>query len=119
MKAAIQIKRVYEAAVRADGKRYLVDGMWPRGISKEEVQIEAWLREVAPSTALRRWFDHKPDRWPEFLKRYTRELDGKPESWQSLLLAAQAGPVTLVYAARDAERNNAQALRRYLRAKLD
>lgn len=97
-----------------DGLRILVDRLWPRGMTKAAAQLDDWLKEVAPSHALRRWSGHDPARWEEFQKRYSAELDGKPDAWQAILDHARSGDVTLLYAARDAEHNNAVALKRYL-----
>ena len=110
----IGLARAYDEPQGDEGKRFLVDRMWPRGITKDALQIEAWLRDVAPSTPLRRWFDHKLEHWPEFARRYRAELDGKPEALQPLVEAAESGPVTLVYGARDREHNQAVVLRDYL-----
>src|SRR5690606_1757909 len=115
----IHIKRAYEEAAPEDGRRFLVDRLWPRGIKKEALPLDGWLKEVAPSDELRRWFGHEPERWAEFQRRYAAELDAQPESWQPLLEAARQGDVTLVYAARDEEHNNAAALRSYLEKKLE
>ena len=110
----IKIKRAYEPAARSDGKRFLVDRLWPRGVTKETLRLEAWLKDVAPSDALRRWFNHEPAKWNEFQRRYSAELDAQPEAWQSILRAAHRGNVTLLYGARDVEHNNAVALKEYL-----
>lgn len=118
MAAKIRLKRVYEPAEPSDGERFLVDRLWPRGLKKEALQLAGWLREVAPSDALRRWFGHDPQRWQEFQRRYFAELDAKPDAWAPLVEAARKGRLTLLYSARDAEHNNAVALRAYLEAKL-
>ncbi|MEJ5247359.1 DUF488 domain-containing protein [Caldilinea sp.] len=110
----IYIKRAYEPAQPEDGRRYLVDRLWPRGIKREALRLDGWLPETAPSDALRRWFGHDPAKWDEFQTRYFAELDAKPQAWQPLMEAAQQGDVTLVYAARDSLHNNAVALKRYL-----
>ena len=110
----IQVKRVYEAAEPQDGARFLVERLWPRGMKKESLQMDGWLKEVAPSTALRQWFGHDPVRWAEFQRRYTVELDAAPDAWAPLVAAARHGPVTLLYSARDTEHNAALALRDYL-----
>jgi len=115
----IRIKRAYEEAAPEDGRRFLVDRLWPRGIKKEALPLDGWLKELAPSDDLRHWFGHEPERWAEFQRRYAAELDAQPESWQPLLEAARQGDVTLVYAARDEEHNNAAALRSYLEKKLE
>lgn len=114
----ILVKRVYEKPAKADGARFLVDRLWPRGLKKEALQLDDWVREVAPSDALRRWFGHEPKKWQEFQKRYFAELDKRPEAWKPILEAARRGNVTLLFGARDAEHNNAVALRDYLTAKL-
>jgi uncharacterized protein YeaO (DUF488 family) len=110
----ITVKRVYEPPTPADGSRFLVERLWPRGIKKASLQMDAWLQDVAPSTALRRWFSHDPAKWKAFQRRYFAELDGKPETVQPLLQAAQRGHVTLLYSARDTAHNNAVALKHYL-----
>jgi uncharacterized protein YeaO (DUF488 family) len=115
----IAIKRVYEEPSTADGRRFFVERLWPRGVRKEELQVEAWLKDVAPSPALRIWFGHDPDKWDEFQERYAAELAANPASWQPILEAARSGPVTLVYAARDTERNSAALLKSFLDAQPD
>lgn len=114
----IQVKRVYEPASKSDGARFLVERLWPRGIKKESLQVEAWLREVAPSAELRSWFQHDPARWAEFRRRYFQELQQRPQVWESLLARARRGRVTLVYSAHDTEHNNAVALKEFLDKKL-
>jgi uncharacterized protein YeaO (DUF488 family) len=111
---AIKLKRAYEMAAHDDGIRYLVERLWPRGVKKEALHIEAWLKEVAPSDALRRWFKHDPKKWEEFRRRYLRELDENAEAWEPILDAARHATVTLVYSAHDTEHNNAVALKAYL-----
>lgn len=111
----IRIKRAYDAASAQDGHRVLVDHIWPRGLSKELLRIDSWLKKIAPSSALRKWFGHEPRRWEEFRRRYHAELQGKPEETTFLLKLAREGIVTLVYAARDKVHNNALALAEYLR----
>ncbi len=113
---AIAIKRVYDPAARSDGTRVLVDRLWPRGISKADARVDAWLKEVGPTTALRSWFGHDPARWPEFQRRYHRELDATGAA-SPLADLAHRGRVTLLFAARDAAHNNAVALRDYLARK--
>ncbi|HMD54256.1 MAG TPA: DUF488 family protein [Phycisphaerae bacterium] len=117
-KSKIQIKRAYDAAAPGDGRRFLVDHLWPRGIKKEKLKIESWLRSVSPSDKLRNWFKHDPEKWSEFQRRYHAELDKKPETWQPLVQAAKTGAVTLVFGARDVEHNNAVALKAYLDKKI-
>ncbi len=110
----MQTKRVYEEPVAADGIRFLVERLWPRGIRKESLADTAWLREVAPSDELRRWFGHDPAKWEEFRRRYFAELDREPDTWRPIREAARQGNVTLLYSARDTEHNNARALAEYL-----
>jgi uncharacterized protein YeaO (DUF488 family) len=113
----IQLRRVYEAPVSGEGKRFLVERLWPRGMKKDALALDGWLKDAAPSAALRRWFAHDPAKWAEFQRRYQAELDAKPEGWQPLLRAARRGRVTLLYSARDTEHNNALALKAYLEKK--
>lgn len=114
----ILLKRAYDDPVAADGRRFLVDRLWPRGIKKENLHVESWIKDVAPSTDLRKWFDHDPAKWPEFEQRYRAELDAKPETWQPLLAAAKTGDITLIYSARDTVHNDAVLLKAYLEEKL-
>jgi uncharacterized protein YeaO (DUF488 family) len=109
-----KLKRAYEQAEAADGGRYLVDRLWPRGVTKASLKVEGWVKEVAPSDALRRWFNHEPEKWNEFRQRYFAELDSKRDAWTPLVEAARRGPITLVYGAHDAEHNNGAALAEYL-----
>jgi len=114
----IRAKRVYEPPDAHDGFRVLVDRIWPRGMAKEQVRADLWLPDVAPSTALRKWFAHDPSKWAEFKKRYFAELDKNPESVHVLLEAAEAeGTLTLLFSARYAEHNQAIALKEYLLSK--
>lgn len=113
----IQIKRAYERATKNDGARFLVERLWPRGVKKENLQID-WLKEVAPSSELRKWFQHDPAKWGEFRQRYFRELEKHPDGWQPLLTRARRGRVTLVYSAHDTEHNNAVALKEFLDQKI-
>ncbi len=110
----IQTKRVYDHPSPDGTRRFLVDRVWPRGIKKEELHLDAWLRDVAPSNELRKWFGHDPAKWEEFRRRYAAELDTEPTAWQPLLDAARQGEVTLLYGARDTEHNQAVALKEYL-----
>jgi uncharacterized protein YeaO (DUF488 family) len=112
-----KLKRVYDPVSRADGPRFLVERLWPRGLSKEKLHLTAWLKEVGPSTELRQWFSHDPLKWSRFRERYFRELDSRPESWQPIRTAARRGTVTLLYSSHDEEHNNAVALKEYLDAK--
>ena len=110
----IKTKRVYDPVSPDDGYRILVDRLWPRGITKDRLGADEWMKDVAPSTALRKWFKHEQPKWAEFKRRYFSELDGNPEAIERLRLAAKKGPVTLLYAAQDRERNHAIALREFL-----
>ncbi|HKW27527.1 MAG TPA: DUF488 domain-containing protein [Terriglobales bacterium] len=114
----IQLKRAYEPASKSDGARYLVERLWPRGVKKESLQVEGWLKDVAPSTDLRKWFSHDPAKWPEFRRRYFEELKSNPQAWEPLLAAARRGRVTLVYSSHDSEHNNAVALKEFLQQRL-
>jgi len=105
----ISVKRAYDPVSRIDGTRFLVERLWPRGISKAKLRVDAWLKEVGPTTELRQWFSHDPEKWPGFRRRYRRELDSRPEAWQPIVTAARRGPVTLVYSSHDTEHNNAVA----------
>jgi uncharacterized protein YeaO (DUF488 family) len=115
----IAIKRVYEESANSGTSLFLVDRLWPRGKRKEELDNVTWLREVAPSAALRKWFGHDPKKWHGFLSRYYKELDEHPESWQTILDAEKGGKVTLLYGAKDTEHNQAVALKAYLDKKLN
>lgn len=113
----IKLKRVYDSAAPSDGTRYLVERLWPRGVRKSALRIDAWLKEVAPSTALRQWFKHDPKKWPEFQRRYRQELREHPDALRPILDAARRGNVTLVYSSHDPEHNNAAVLKKYVAAK--
>ena len=115
----IQCKRVYDEPAATDGRRVLVDRLWPRGCSKATLQLDAWLREVAPSAELRRQFGHAPERFAEFRQQYRRELAAHPEYWQGLLEIAGSGSLTLLFAAREQQLNNAQVLAEFLEEELD
>jgi uncharacterized protein YeaO (DUF488 family) len=114
----IRLKRVYDAPDDADKTRFLVERLWPRGVKKSSLPIAAWLKDVAPSTELRKWFSHDPARWEKFRSRYFAELESRPEAWQPLADAARKGTITLIYSSHDTEHNNAVALRDFLTAKL-
>jgi uncharacterized protein YeaO (DUF488 family) len=114
----IALKRAYDPVSPTDGTRVLVERLWPRGVSKAKLHADAWLKDVAPSTALRKWFGHDPEKWDEFRKRYGRELSSHPEAWRPIVSAARRGRVTLVYSSHDTEHNNAVALRDYLEARM-
>ena len=111
---SVQIKRVYEPAEKTDGFRVLVDRLWPRGISKEAAAVDLWLKELGPSTALRKWFNHEPEKWEEFQQRYFDELDANAEQLKPLRDAIKKGPVTLVYSSREETHNQAVALKAFL-----
>ena len=113
----VKLKRAYEPVSKDDGQRFLVERLWPRGLSKRKVRLVAWLKDDAPTTELRQWFDHDPEKWARFRARYFRELDSRPESWRPIRSAARGHPVTLVYGSHDQEHNNAVALKEYLQAK--
>ncbi|MCC6178353.1 MAG: DUF488 domain-containing protein [Chloroflexi bacterium] len=112
----IVLKRVYEPINQEDGTRFLVERLWPRGIGKDALVLDAWLKDVAPSTTLRRWFGHDPARWQEFCRRYAAELDAQPDTWAPIVEAGRSGTATLLFSAHDTEHNNAVALKGYLDA---
>ncbi|HEU5068859.1 MAG TPA: DUF488 domain-containing protein [Verrucomicrobiae bacterium] len=114
----IRTKRAYEPPAKADGRRFLVDRLWPRGVKKEALRLTAWIKDAAPSKELRQWFNHDPAKWKEFQRRYRIELDGQPAAWRPLLDAAKSGDVTLLFGAHDLEHNNAAVLKIYLEGKL-
>lgn len=116
--ATIKLKRVYAQSASTDGVRLLVDRIWPRGLSKDHAALDAWLKDIAPSTELRHWFNHEPGRWEEFQKRYSAELQAREDEVERLLDYTKKGPVTLLYAARDDEHNNAVVLRDFLVARM-
>jgi len=116
--STINLSRVYDHEPRGDGRVFLVERLWPRGVRKDALKLDGWLRDVAPSHELRKWFSHDPALWEEFRRRYFAELDAHPQSWQPLVQAAAGGTVTLLYSSRDQEHNNAVALRDYLLSNL-
>jgi uncharacterized protein YeaO (DUF488 family) len=111
-------KRVYEPFDIEDGTRLLVERLWPRGIKKEALKMNAWMKDVAPSDGLRRWFNHDPDKWNEFTQRYSDELMKRPQAWQPILESAARGRVTLLFSARDEKHNNAVALKAFLEERI-
>ncbi|HET6552921.1 MAG TPA: DUF488 domain-containing protein [Dyella sp.] len=115
---SIAVKRVYDPAAATDGYRVLVDRLWPRGLKKEDAGLDAWTKELAPSSMLRKWFGHDPARWESFRHRYASELDAAAEFWQPLVTKASRRRITLLYGARDEDHNNAVALKNYLDAQL-
>lgn len=113
----IKIKRIYEPAEKSDGYRVLVDRLWPRGLKKAEAHIDVWLKEVAPSTELRKWFDHDPEKWDSFRKKYYAELKGQPAVKEMKQIIKEHNTVTLLYGAKNENYNHAIALAAYLRGK--
>jgi uncharacterized protein YeaO (DUF488 family) len=114
----LAIKRVYDPFDASDGTRLLVERLWPRGIKKTDLKLDAWLKDVAPSHQLRRWFNHDPAKWTEFRRRYFQELNAHPSGLDEILRAARRGRVTLIYSSRDTQHNNAAALKEYVDAAL-
>ena len=110
----IALKRAYEAASASDGTRILVERLWPRGLTKERAAIDHWIKEAAPSSQLRQWYGHQPERWPAFQERYREELKANPAAVEALRQYCAAGPVTFVFAARDTARNGSVVLKSYL-----
>ena len=109
-----KIKRTYDRPVRGDGRRILVERLWPRGMRKEALAADAWMKDVAPSTELRQWFGHQVKRWEGFQRRYRKELSANPDAWEPILNAAGRGTVTLLYSAHDVLHNGAVVLRDFL-----
>ena len=114
----IKLKRIYDRKSSSDGKRYLIERLWPRGIKKSSLPLNAWLKDAGPSTDLRRWFGHDPGKWNRFCDKYFEELDANPAAWAPILAAVRNGNATLLYSSRDLEHNNAVALKSYLEQKL-
>jgi uncharacterized protein YeaO (DUF488 family) len=114
----IALKRAYDPAAPGDGRRILVDRVWPRGVTKDDLRIDAWRKDLAPSTSLRKWFGHDPKKWDVFKERYGRELEQQADALEELLAQARAGQITLVFGARDTEHNNAVALKEHLERRL-
>ena len=112
------MKRAYEEPEKSDGTRILIDRLWPRGLSKEKAKIDLWFKEIAPSTELRKWFGHDPDKWDEFRRRYKAELGMNKASVDELVGVLKRGRATLVYAARDEEHNDAVVLQEYLASRV-
>lgn len=110
----IKIKRVYDRSSPLDGRRFLVERLWPRGLKKEELKLDAWLKDAAPSTELRKWFNHDPAKWKEFQRRYRAELKAHPEAWQPILEGDSKGLVTLLFSSHDSVHNNVVALKDFL-----
>jgi len=110
----VKIKRVYDRNDTSDGKRILIDRLWPRGLTKEKAKIDVWVKEIAPSSDLRKWFSHDPAKWTEFQKRYKLELDKNNEAVSKVRKILEQGPSTLVYSAKDEKHNDAVVLKSYL-----
>ena len=110
----VKLKRAYEPAAANDGTRILIDRLWPRGVRKADAAIDQWVKDIAPSTALRKWFGHDPERWAEFRRRYAAEIHRHPEQLSTLRTLARQGPITLVFSAHDELHNDAVALRDFL-----
>jgi len=110
----IKLKRAYEKPARDDGERILVERLWPRGLTKLKAKVDLWLKDVAPSAELRKWFGHDPERWDEFRRRYQKELRSKEDLIKLLKRKGKAGTITLIYAARDEEHNGALVLKQFL-----
>lgn len=113
----IHLKRAYDEPSSSDGKRILVERLWPRGVTKDKAQLDLWLKEIAPTTELRKWYNHDPALWEEFQHRYWQELDHNPDAVTKLRQEVKQGTVTLIYAAHDQEHNGALALKAYLEKK--
>jgi uncharacterized protein YeaO (DUF488 family) len=111
---AILLKRAYDKPQKSDGFRVLIDRLWPRGVRKEDLKLDGWLKNLAPSTELRKWFGHDPEKWEEFKRRYFRELASHPEEVQMLREKMREGPLTIVFGSKEERLNNAAALREYL-----
>ncbi len=114
----VNVKRIYEEYKKSDGYRILVDRIWPRGVKKEKAQIDSWMKEVAPSTALRKWFSHEPDKWPDFVSKYKNELHGSMAFRELMTLVKKHKTVTLLFSARDESHNQAIALKKFVEEKL-
>jgi uncharacterized protein YeaO (DUF488 family) len=115
---SIGLKRAYDAPATSDGWRVLVDRVWPRGITKDDLQVDAWLKDLAPSTDLRKWFGHDPKKWDEFKRRYSRELEQRSDALGQLAERAKVGRVTLVFGTKGTEQNNAVVLKEHLERQL-
>ena len=114
MRITIRIKRVYEEPEEADGRRILVDRLWARGLSKEKAKVDVWAKEIAPSTKLRRWYGHDPNKWTEFKSRYAAELEDNPGEVDEIMKEVLAGIVTFLYSSKEEQLNNAVALKEYI-----
>ncbi|HUI66916.1 MAG TPA: DUF488 domain-containing protein [Nitrospirota bacterium] len=115
----IKIKRVYDRSSQDDGKRILIDRLWPRGLKKEDAQIDEWLKEIAPSNELRKWFNHDPNKWSEFKKKFFTELLGKRDMVEGIINTARKGTVTLLFGSKEERFNNAVALKEYIDSRMN
>ncbi|CAD2071648.1 hypothetical protein GCM10007275_13980 [Jeotgalicoccus coquinae] len=113
----LKLKRVYDDVSQQDGKRILVDGIWPRGVKKEDLEHDGWYKDIAPSADLRKWFDHDPDKWEEFKKKYRKELKNQKELVNQIKKDSDGHNVTLLYAAKDTEHNQAAVIKEYIEEK--
>jgi len=114
----IKIKRIYDHPSKDDGKRILIDRLWPRGLKKEDAQIDEWIKDIAPSNQLRKWFNHDPKKWDEFKSRFFTELRGNREMVEGIINAARKGTVTLLFGSKEERFNNAVALKEYIDARM-
>jgi len=114
----IKTKRIYDLPSAEDGFRILVDRLWPRGLSKEKAKVDLWLKEIAPSNQLRKWYGHAPEKWPEFKKRYFKEIEGNKEGWNLIVKKANEGIVTFLFSSKEEKLNNATALKELVGRKL-
>lgn len=114
----VTLKRIYDKPESTDGKRFLIERLWPRGIKKTALKFDAWIKDAGPSTELRKWFSHDPQKWIEFRRRYFAELNARPKVLESITKAAAEGNVTLLYSSHDTEHNNAVALKEYLEGRM-
>lgn len=110
----IRLKRVYDAPEKTDGRRILVDRLWPRGLTKDKAQVDLWAKEIAPSTELRKWYAHEPEKWPELKTRYAAELDANPEQFDAFMEEIKKGAVTFLFASKEVRFNSAVALKEYI-----
>lgn len=115
---AIYTKRIYENPANEDGYRVLVDQLWPRGLRKEDARIDRWVKEIAPTTELRKWYNHDPEKWTEFRRRYFEELDRRPETVSELVEIAKKRKITFLFSSKETKLNNATALKEYIENKL-
>jgi uncharacterized protein YeaO (DUF488 family) len=113
----LRTKRIYAGHARSDGRRVLIDRLWPRGVSKADARIDFWAKSVSPSSELRRWYQHDPEKWPEFRRRYFAELDANPAGLAELRAELGGGTATLVFGSKEEQLNNASALREYLESR--